>query len=336
MDLVMSALASLDALVFAANNSESALISNTETSSSGSTTKAASPAFSSLEKSYALSAEAARIAARALGSRINKLQNRQTIEENNLGAHQLALKEATAELEAAKQKVLSCTAKQLRSENQLRLVREEIEKLQKDREVLKEGSAALGTDPMFWSETESSDSEAAAGSKRKYPNGKTQKASTVKRAKQAANFDLLGEFFLPGTEVYYKQNKVIVQRFDPVSNTFSVLQDNKRVDLSIHDLVYVPKEGELCLLQDAHDDEKRYFPAKILKIEQLPNSRSKAVKVEVNWIDFQIKDSRQSRNLTSLLPFDPESTVAKSLKYDVVESLEAPPKFGNGYYLSKI
>jgi hypothetical protein len=136
---------------------------------------------------------------------------------------------------------------------------------------------------------------------------KAQEKATQKKL-QAHN-NMLQTFFKPGTRVYSLNREGLIESFNPVNQTFSVVFGS-HVEVKLKsELLYVPKVGDQVLMKatQKEDSQQRYYKATVLEIIE---TRRASVVVRILWNEYQKEETRDCRAFDTILPFSDDSQLS--------------------------
>lgn len=147
-------------------------------------------------------------------------------------------------------------------------------------------------------------------------------------------FELLQECFPIGTTVYHKGRPATIEGFTAAS--FLIKMGDEVQEVEAQALVYVPKEGEVCLVKGSPKGAQcKYYFAKVIKIERAPQVEFISVRLTIEWVDSNEQETRDFRVLDRLIPIGPENPIVKTLKQRVETNEQDPSQNRTVYYLTR-
>lgn len=141
------------------------------------------------------------------------------------------------------------------------------------------------------------------------------------RVEESDTQKILKTVFPTGTKVYWKGEEAVLKRFE---EQVIIEHAGQEKEASLKELFYLPKEGDICLVQDVKNDKaKRYYFAEILKVTDS--------QITIFWTDFKETEVIPIRALDQLLPIEKDFSLNLKMKSDVVTYDKTS---GVGYYLA--
>lgn len=141
------------------------------------------------------------------------------------------------------------------------------------------------------------------------------------RVEESDTQKILKTVFPTGTKVYWKGEEAVLKRFE---EQVIIEKAGKEEAVELKELFYLPKEGDICLVQDVKNDKlKRYYFAEVLKVTDS--------QITIFWTDFKETEVIPIRALDQLLPIEKDCSLNLKMKSEVVTYDKID---GIGYYLA--